>query len=82
MDIVSHGQIAVGVGVIDRLGFSNGRACYEEYAEFREHLVDVETGEVIEVYDSELESLKEFIVRHIGYYLVDYRLELFGRKIE
>ena len=64
-----------GVGVIDRLGFSDGRARYVEYAEFREHLVDVETGEVIEVYNSELEALKEFIVRHMGYYLVDYRLE-------
>ena len=68
-------------GVIDRLEFGDGRARYEESGEHHEHLVDVETGEVIEFYHAELEALKEQIAREMGYELVDHRLELFGRKI-
>ena len=68
-------------GVIDRLEFGDGRARYEESGEHHEHLVDVETGEVIEFYHAELEALKEQIAREMGYELIDHRLELFGRKI-
>ena len=68
-------------GVIERLEFGDGRARYEEAGEHHEHLVDVETGEVIEFYHAELEALKEQIAREMGYELVDHRLELFGRKL-
>jgi len=68
-------------GVIDRLEFGDGRARYEESGQHHEHLVDVETGEVIEFYHAELEALKEQIAREMGYELVDHRLELFGRKL-
>ena len=68
-------------GIIDRIEFGNGRARYEESGEHHEHLVDVETGEVIEFYHAELEALKEQIVREMGYDLVEHRRELFGRKI-
>ena len=68
-------------GVIDRLEFGDGRARYEESGEHHEHLVDVETGEVIEFYHAELEALKEQIANEMGYELVDHRLELFGRKL-
>ena len=53
----------------------------EEAGEHHEHLVDVETGEVIEFYHAELEALKEQIAKEMGYELVDHRLELFGRKL-
>ena len=46
-------------GVIDRLEFGNGRARYEESGKHHEHLVDVETGEVMEFYNAEFEALKE-----------------------
>ena len=69
-------------GVIDRLEFGDGRARYEESGENNEHLVDVETGDVIEFYHAELEALKEQIAREMGYELVDHRLELFGRKLK
>jgi len=69
-------------GVIDRLEFGDGRARYEESGQHHEHLVDVETGEVIEFYHAELEALKEQIAREMGYELVDHRLELFGRKLK
>ena len=68
-------------GVIERLEFGDGRARYEEAGEHHEHLVDVETGEVIEFYHAELEALKEQIAKEMGYELVDHRLELFGRKL-
>ena len=68
-------------GVIDRLEFGDGRARYEESGQHHEHLVDVETGEVIEFYHAELEALKEQIAQAMGYELVDHRLELFGRKL-
>ena len=68
-------------GVIDRLEFGDGRSRYEESGEHHEHLVDVETGEVIEFYHAELEALKVQIAQEMGYELVDHRLELFGRKL-
>ncbi len=69
-------------GVIDRLEFGDGRARYEESGEHHEHLIDVETGDVIEFYHAELEALKEQIAHEMGYELVDHRLELFGRKLK
>ena len=69
-------------GIIDWIKFGNGRVPYEESGEHHEHLVDVETGEVIEFYHAELEALKEKIAHEMGYVLVDHRLELFGRKIK
>ena len=68
-------------GVIEKLEFGDGRARYEEAGQHHEHLVDVETGEVIEFYHAELEALKEQVAREMGYELVDHRLELFGRKL-
>ena len=67
-------------GVIERLEFGDGRARYEESGEHHEHLVDIETGEVIEFYDEALETMKEQIANRMGYELVDHRLELFVRK--
>ena len=68
-------------GVIYCLEFGDGRARYEESGEHHENLVDVGTGEVIELYRSELKELKEQIAHEMGYKLVEHRLELFGLKI-
>ena len=68
--------------VIDRLEFGDGRSRYEESGEHHEHLIDVETVEVMEFYHAELEALKEQIAHEMGYELVDHRLELFGRKLK
>ena len=48
--------------------------------EHHEHLVDIETGEVHEFYNEELETLKTEIAREMGYDLIDHRLELYGKK--
>ena len=67
-------------GLIERLEFGDGRSRYEEAGEHHEHLVDIETGEVHEFYNEELETLKTEIVREMGYELIDHRLELYGKK--
>ena len=45
------------------------------------HLIDLESGEVIEFQNQELEELKERIAREMGFELIDHRLELYGRRI-
>ena len=67
---------------IEKHEFDDGKARYEESGEHHEHLIDVETGEVIEFIDNELEDLKEKIALKMGYELVDHRLELFGKKLK
>ena len=67
---------------IEKHEFGDGKARYEESGEHHEHLIDVETGEVIEFIDNELEELKEKIALKMGYELVNHRLELFGKKLK
>jgi Fur family ferric uptake transcriptional regulator len=67
--------------VIERLDFGDGRARYEENREeHHHHLIDLQTGEVIEFVNTEIEALKEKIARALGYDLVGHRLELYGVK--
>jgi Fur family ferric uptake transcriptional regulator len=66
--------------VLVRHDFGEGRARYEETGDHHEHLIDIETGEVIEFMNQELEAMKERVARELGYDLIDHRLELFGRK--
>ena len=67
---------------IEKHEFGDGKSRYEESGDHHEHLIDVETGEVIEFIDNELEELKEKIALKMGYELVDHRLELFGKKLK
>ena len=66
--------------VLVRHDFGEGRARYEETGDHHEHLIDIETGEVIEFFNEELEKMKERVANELGYDLVDHRLELYGRK--
>ena len=50
--------------------------------EHHNHLIDVQTGDVIEFMDEEIDELQEKIAKRLGYELVDHRLELYGRKIK
>jgi Fur family ferric uptake transcriptional regulator len=68
--------------VLVRHDFGEGRARYEETGDHHEHLIDIESGEVIEFMHQELEALKERVARELGYELVDHRLELYGRKLK
>ena len=66
--------------VLMRHDFGGGRARYEEAGDHHDHLIDIETGEVQEFYDAELEALKSRIAEKLGFELVDHRLELYGRR--
>ena len=69
-------------GIIEKLDIGDGRARYEEAGEHHEHLIDIETGEIIEFQNEELEEMKRQVAFKMGYELVDHRLELFGKKIK
>ncbi|WP_404710576.1 Fur family transcriptional regulator [Sphingomonas sp. MMS24-J13] len=66
-------------GILERHDFGDGRARYEAAAEtHHDHLIDVETGKVIEFVDAELEALQKRIAEKLGFRLVDHRMELYG----
>ena len=70
-------------GILDRHDFGDGRARYEAAPEaHHDHLIDVESGKVIEFVDPELEALQRQIAERLGYRLVDHRMELFGVRLE
>lgn len=65
--------------VIERLDFGDGRARYEEAREeHHHHLIDVQSGEVVEFSSEELEQIKQKIADELGYRLIGHRLELYG----
>ena len=69
-------------GILDRHDFGDGRSRYEAAPEaHHDHLIDVETGKVIEFVDPELEALQKLIAEKLGYRLVDHRMELSGVRI-
>ena len=68
-------------GIIETHDFRDGRARYETADDdHHDHLIDVQTGDVIEFMDEEIEELQKKIAEKLGYELVDHRLELYGRK--
>lgn len=70
-------------GILDRHDFGDGRARYEAAPEaHHDHMIDVETGTVIEFVDPELEALQRQIAERLGFRLVDHRMELFGVRLE
>lgn len=69
-------------GILDRHDFGDGRSRYEAAPEaHHDHLIDVETGKVLEFVDPELEALQRQIAERLGYRLVDHRMELYGVAI-
>ena len=70
-------------GILDRHDFGDGRARYEAAPEaHHDHLIDVETGKVVEFVDPEIEALQKQIAAKLGYRLVDHRLELYGVRLD
>ena len=66
-------------GIIERHEFQGGRSRYETVQdEHHDHLINVETGDVIEFHDAELEELQPRIAARLGFRLVDHRMELYG----
>lgn len=70
-------------GILERHDFRDGRSRYEPTPEeHHDHLIDVETGKVIEFHDEELERIQAEIAQRLGYKLVDHRLELYGTSLK
>lgn len=66
-------------GILEKHEFGDGRARYEDAErEHHDHLIDVNSGEVIEFVDAEIEALQEKIAAKLGYDLKGHRLELYG----
>lgn len=66
-------------GILERHDFRDGRSRYEPTPdEHHDHLIDIESGEVIEFTDARIEALQAEIAERLGYRLVDHRLELYG----
>ena len=67
--------------ILERHDFRDGRSRYELVTEsHHDHMIDIESGEVIEFFDDEIEQLQKVIARKLGYKLVDHRMELYGVK--
>ena len=70
-------------GIIERHDFKEGKARYEPLTEeHHDHLIDVNTGEIIEFVDKNIEDLQKKVAEKLGYKLVDHKLELYATKIK
>lgn len=70
-------------GILERLEFGDGRARYEDAErDHHDHLIDMQSGEVIEFVDPEIEALQEKIAAKLGYKLKGHRLELYGVPLD
>ena len=68
-------------GILEKLDFRDGRARYEDAErDHHDHLIDMNSGEVIEFVDAEIEALQEKIAQKLGYVLKGHRMELYGVK--
>ena len=66
-------------GILDKLEFGDGRARYEDAErEHHDHLIDINSGRVIEFMDTDIEKLQEKIAQKLGYKLMGHKLELYG----
>ena len=68
-------------GILIKHDFKTGKARYE-INDDHNHLIDINSGEIVEFVDKEIESLQEKIANKLGYKLVDHKLELYGSKIK
>lgn len=76
-------NLLVDIGVAVKRLFGDGPATFEYIhdREHHDHLIDVESGEIIEFVDEEIEELQRIVARQLGFKLSDHRLVLYGRKI-
>jgi len=70
-------------GILERHDFRDGRSRYEQVSEeHHDHLIDIQSGDVIEFRNEQIERLQEIVARELGYRLVDHRLELYAVPIK
>jgi len=70
-------------GIVDKHDFKGNKARYEKVThEHHDHLIDINTGEITEFVNEDIEKLQKKVAEKLGYNLVDHRLELYGSKIK
>ncbi|APX88399.1 transcriptional repressor [Brevirhabdus pacifica] len=70
-------------GILEKHEFGDGRARYEPAdRDHHDHLIDLNSGEVVEFVDPEIEKLQERIAEKLGYRLKGHRLELYAVPLE
>ena len=70
-------------GIVAKHDFKGNKARYEQAPEeHHDHLIDINTGEITEFVNVDIEKLQQKVAKKLGYKLVDHRLELYGSKIK
>jgi Fur family ferric uptake transcriptional regulator len=70
-------------GILEKHDFKGGKARYEQSLdEHHDHLIDINSGKIIEFVDEDIEKLQNEVAKKLGYKLVDHKLELYGSKIK
>ena len=70
-------------GIVAKHDFKGSKARYEQATdEHHDHLIDINTGEITEFVNEDIEKLQKKVAEKLGYKLVDHRLELYGSKIK
>ena len=70
-------------GIIEKHDFKGSKARYEQAPqEHHDHLIDINTGEITEFVNEDIEKLQQKVAEKLGYKLVDHKLELYGSKIK
>lgn len=74
-------KLLEGLGAIHRHAFEGGPSRFEQAGgDHHDHLIDLDTGDVIEFTSDKIEQLQDEIAKALGYDIVHHRLELYGRK--
>jgi len=70
-------------GIVEKHDFKGGKARYEQSPDqHHDHLIDINSGEILEFVDPEIERLQKKVAEKLGYKLLDHKLELYGSKIK
>ena len=70
-------------GIIAKHDFKGNKSRYEQAPqEHHDHLIDINTGDIVEFVNEDIEKLQKKVAEKLGYKLVDHRLELYGSKIK
>ena len=74
-------KVLQSAGVLEKLEFNDGRSRFEDAVrKHHDHLIDLDTGKVIEFVDEEIEHIQKKIAEKLGYKLIGHKLELYGKK--
>ena len=76
-------KLLQNAGILEKLEFNDGRSRFEDAVrKHHDHLIDIDSGKVIEFIDEEIEHIQKKIAKKLGYELIGHKLELYGKKNE